>query len=70
MWSLTLAIHNPYRAVVVAVIAMGMVQMTIDQIVHVIAVRHGFVAAAGAVDMIRVVRAARVPFGALIGVCT
>ena len=39
-------------------IAVGMVQMSINQIVHVIAVRHGFMAAAGTVNMIVVVRAA------------
>lgn len=47
-------------AVVVAVVAMGMVQMAIYQIVDVVAVGHGFVAAAGTMDMIRIVTAASV----------
>ena len=49
-------------------IAVGMVQMTINQVVHVIAVRHGFMTTARAVDMARVVRAARMALGALIGI--
>lgn len=39
------------RTVVVAVIAVRMVQMTVDQIVDVVAVRHRFVAAARPVHM-------------------
>jgi hypothetical protein len=49
-------------------IAVGMVQMTVNQIVHVIAVRHSFMATTRAVDMYRVVRAARMALGALIGI--
>lgn len=53
---------------IVAVIAVWVVQMAIDQIVHMIAVRHGFVPAAGAVDMLRIVCTARVTFSAYIRV--
>jgi len=43
---------------VVAVIAVRMVQVTIDEIVDMIAVRHGFVAAARSMDVVgRVPRA-------------
>lgn len=38
-------------AVIVAMIAMGMVQVPVDQVVDVVAVRHGLVTAARAVDM-------------------
>ena len=41
-----------HRAVIVAVVAMGMVQVTIYQIVHVVAVGNGFVAASRSVDMV------------------
>ena len=37
---------------IVAVVAMGVMQMPVDEIVDVIAMRHRFVAAAGPVDMI------------------
>ncbi|MDB6019788.1 MAG: hypothetical protein JWR19_4277 [Pedosphaera sp.] len=37
---------------VVAVVAMGMVQVAIDQVIDVIAMGHGFVATIGAVDMV------------------
>jgi hypothetical protein len=36
---------------IIAMIAMGMVKVAVDQIIDVIAVRHGFVAAIGTVDM-------------------
>jgi hypothetical protein len=39
------------RAVVVAVIAVRMVQMTVDQVIHVVTMRHRFVPAAGTVHM-------------------
>lgn len=39
------------RTVVVAVIAVRMVQMTVDQVIDMVAVRHRFVAAAGSVRM-------------------
>ena len=40
-----------HRAVVVAVAVVDVVQAAVDQVVHVVAVRHGFVAAAFAVNM-------------------
>ena len=40
-----------HRAVVVAVAVVDVVQAAVDQVVHVVAVRHGFVAAACAVDV-------------------
>ena len=43
--------HDCNRAVVVAVIAIRVVKVAVDQIIDVIAVRHGFVAAIGTVDM-------------------
>ena len=36
---------------IIAVVSMGMVQVAIDQIIDMIAVRHGFVAAIGTMDM-------------------
>jgi hypothetical protein len=48
------------RAVIVAVVAMRMMQVTFDQVVGVVAVRHGLVAAAGAMPMVRVMAAAAV----------
>lgn len=53
---------------VVAVVAVGMVQVAIDQIVHVITVWHGFVSATGTVNMIWIMRNARMTLGALIGI--
>jgi len=44
--------HNGHGAVVVAVIAMGVMQAAIDDVVGVIAVGHGLVAAAGAVGVL------------------
>ncbi len=41
------------RAVIIAVIAMRMMQMAIDQIIDVVAMRHGLMAAAGAMDVTR-----------------
>lgn len=49
---------------VVAVATVGMMQMAIDEVVDVVAVGNGFVAAAGAVDMSGVMRATGVPRGA------
>jgi hypothetical protein len=45
------------RAVVVDVVAVGMLQAALDQLFEVIAMRHGFVAAAGAVLMARLMPA-------------
>ncbi|WP_035883922.1 hypothetical protein [Cupriavidus metallidurans] len=44
-------LQQVYRAVIVAMVAVWMVKMTIDQIVNVIAVWHRFVPASGAVNM-------------------
>lgn len=38
-------------AVIVAVVAVGVVQVTIDEVVDVVAVRHRLMTAAGAVDV-------------------
>jgi hypothetical protein len=54
--------------VVVAVAAVRVVKMAGDQIIHVAAVRHRLVAAAGAVRMARVVPAAAMIGGAVVGV--
>ena len=43
---------------VVAVVTVRMVQMAIDEVIDVVAMRHGFVAAAGAVDVSGFVAAA------------
>lgn len=43
--------HNLNRTVIVAVVAVLMVQATVDDVVGVIAVRYGFVAAAFAVNV-------------------
>ena len=53
---------------VVAVAAVRVVQMAGHSIVHMIAVRHGFVATTGAVDMAGVVPAAAVVRRAAVGV--
>ena len=47
-------------------VAMGMVQVAVDEIIDVIAVGHGFVAAAGSVDVSGRVRSAAMPARALI----
>jgi hypothetical protein len=49
------------RAVIVAVLAVRVVKMTVDQVVDVIAMRHGRVTAGGGVNVRGVMRAARVP---------
>jgi hypothetical protein len=54
--------------VVVAVIAVRMVKMAGDPIVHMVAVRHRIVAASGPVDMARVVPTAAMVGGATVGV--
>ena len=53
---------------VVAVIAVRMVKMAGDPIVHMVAVRHRIVAASGHVDMARVVPTAAMLGGAAVGV--
>jgi hypothetical protein len=54
--------------VVVAVVAVRVVKMAGHSIVHMIAVRHRFVATAGAVDMVGLVPTAAVVRGAAVGV--
>lgn len=44
--------YNAHRPVVVAVIPMRMMQVAFDEVIEVIAVRHGLVPAARAVDML------------------
>ena len=53
---------------VVAVIAVRMMKVVADAIVHVIAVRNRLVSAAGAVNVTRLVATAAVIGGALVGV--
>ena len=50
---------------IVTVIAIGMVKMTVHEIVNVVTVRHGFMSAAGAVIMLCIVSAAVVTVGAI-----
>jgi hypothetical protein len=54
--------------VVVAVVAMRMMQVTLDPVVHMVTVRHRVVAAAGAVQMARLVAGATMVRGAAVGV--
>ncbi len=56
------------RAVVVAMTVVGVVQMAVDEVVHMVAVRNGFVAAVRAVGMVGPMAFARVPLGAIDGV--
>lgn len=53
---------------VVAVAAVGMVQVAAHEVVHVVAVRHGLVAAAGPVDVALIVAAAGVGRRAGVGI--
>ena len=53
---------------VVAVVAVRVVKMAGDPIVHMIAVRHCFVATSGPVDMARLVPTAAMVRGAAVGV--
>ncbi len=62
-------LHDFDIAVVVAVPLVWVMQVTIHQVVHVVPVRDGFVAAIGAVHMLRIVAFARVPLGAISRVC-
>lgn len=61
-----LALNDGDFAVVVAVALVRMVQMAIDQVIDVIAVRHGWVSATGPVHVVGAVAAARVPAGATV----
>ena len=49
------ALHDLHRTVVVAVVAMRVMQAAVDDVVDVVAVGNGFVAAAGAVNVARLV---------------
>ncbi len=49
----------------IAVALVGVVQMAIDEVIYVIAVRNGFMAAAGAVDVRGFMRGTGVPAGAI-----
>lgn len=51
--------HHFDRPVIVAVIAVGMMEPAVHEVIGVVSVRDGFMAAAGAVDMRGVVRAGR-----------
>ena len=62
------ALCRNQRSVIVAVAAVRVVKMAGDPIVHVIAVRHRFVATSGPVDMARLVPTAAVVRGAAVGV--
>lgn len=53
---------------VVAMIFMGMMEMAVDQIVDVIAMRHSLVAAAGSVNVVRRVSSAAMVRRATIGI--
>jgi hypothetical protein len=54
--------------VVVAVVAVRVVEMTGDPVVHMIAVRHRFMATSGPVDVARLVPAAAMVGGTAVGV--
>ena len=56
------------RAVIVAVVAVRVVKVAGHSIVHMIAVRHRFVATSGRVDMAGLVPTAAVVRGAAVGV--
>src|SRR5258708_19459455 len=47
---------DDYRAVIVTVISVGMMQMVADQVVHVIAMRDGLMRAVGTMGVVLVVR--------------
>lgn len=57
------------RAMVIAVSVVGMMQVTVDEIIHVIAVRYGFVTAAFAMHVGCIVAATSVAAGASSRVC-
>jgi hypothetical protein len=57
-----------HGAVIIAVIAMGMMQMTVDQVVDVVAMRHRLMSAAGAMDVARGMAGAAVIRRASIGI--
>ena len=53
-----LALHHLNRTMVVAMVAVRVVQVAVDQVVDVVTVRDGFVAATGAMDVAGLVAAA------------
>ncbi len=57
--------HYLYRAVIIAVTVIGKVQMTIDKVVHVIAVRHCLMTAVRAVSVTGVMALTGMAVGAL-----
>ena len=61
-------LHDLYRAMVIAVIPVRMVQVAIDEIVDVVPVRNWFVPAAGAVNVVGIVSAAVMRWRAIVGV--
>lgn len=63
-----LALHHLDRAMVVAMVAVRVVQVAVDQVVDVVTVRDGFVAATGAMDVAGLVTAAFVLGRAAVGV--
>jgi hypothetical protein len=56
------------RAVVVAVIAVRMMQVAIDEIIDVVRIRHGFMTARRAVNVARLMAATVVIRSALVGI--
>ena len=63
-----LALHHLDRTMVVAMVAVRVVQVAVDQVVDVVTVRDGFVAATGAMDVAGLVAAAFVLGRAAVGV--
>lgn len=64
MCSLSLA----QRAVIVAMVAMRMMQVAINQIVHMVAMRHRFMAASGSMLVVCIVTSATMLRSALVGI--
>jgi len=62
---LTGAVHEFHRAVMVAMAVVRVVQVAVDDVVHMVAVRDGRVPAVRAVDVSGVVRGAGVAVGAV-----
>ncbi|GMV91731.1 MAG: hypothetical protein AMXMBFR82_15090 [Candidatus Hydrogenedentota bacterium] len=64
-----LRLHNLHRPVVVAVVAVGMVKVAVDEVIDVVAVGHGFVTATRSVDMRGIVAFAGVSFCTGVRIC-
>ena len=60
--------HDLDRTVIVAVVAVRMMQMAVDQVIHVIAVRNGRMTTAGTMHVCRVVATARMSGSAGVGI--